>query len=187
VGWFPLAPREVYVPSYRASPRYVREVNVTHVTNVTTITAIVNNRHGEADRRDFANRRFEHAVTFVPSEVMTRRQPVAPAAARFRNDPQVRAFVAEGRPAPVLTAPPVAAPPVATRGRRVRPPPPPFVGRPRLRRSPGRDADPDVPRRAGEAGRRRARVSDPDGRKARVPSPAVSSRDVRSPPVATAE
>jgi hypothetical protein len=80
VGWFPLAPHEVYVPSYRASTRYVREVNVTHVTNVTTITTIVNNRHGEADRRDFANRHFEHAVTFVPADVMTRRQPVGPRA-----------------------------------------------------------------------------------------------------------
>jgi hypothetical protein len=79
VGWFPLAPREVYVPSYRASPRYVQQVNVTHVTNVTNITTIVNNRNGEADRRDFANRKYAHAVTFVPADVMTRRQPVAPA------------------------------------------------------------------------------------------------------------
>ena len=131
VGWFPLAPREVYVPSYRVSPRYVREVNVTHVTNVTTITTIVNNRHGEADRRDFANRRFEHAVTVVPADVMTRRQPVAPAAAQLRNDPQVREFVREGRPAPVLNAPPVAAPPVVARAPDARPAPrPPFAGRP---------------------------------------------------------
>ena len=86
------------MPSYRASPRYVREVNITHVTNVTNITTIVNNRNGEADRRDFANRKFPHAVTFVPADVMTRRQPVGPAAARFRNDPQVRALVAERGP-----------------------------------------------------------------------------------------
>jgi len=131
VGWFPLAPREVYVPSYRASQRYVRDVNLTHVTNVTTITTIVNNRHGEADRRDFANRRYANAVTFVPSDVMTRRQPVAPAAARFRNDPQARAFVNEGRPAPVLTAPPVAAPPLVARAAESRAAPrPPFAGRP---------------------------------------------------------
>ena len=31
VGWFPLAPREVYVPGYRTSPTYVRQINVTHV------------------------------------------------------------------------------------------------------------------------------------------------------------
>jgi hypothetical protein len=131
VGWFPLAPHEVYVPSYRASERYVRQVNFTHVTNVTTITTIVNNRHGEADRRDFANRHFEHAVTFVPADVMTRRQPVAPAAARLRNDPQVRDFVREGRPAPVLKAPPVATPSTVARAAEVRPaPPPPVSGRP---------------------------------------------------------
>ncbi|MEO8808425.1 MAG: DUF6600 domain-containing protein, partial [Burkholderiaceae bacterium] len=35
VGWFPLAPREVYVPGYRVSPRYVQNINITHVTNVT--------------------------------------------------------------------------------------------------------------------------------------------------------
>ncbi|MDB5364505.1 MAG: branched-chain amino acid transporter substrate-binding protein, partial [Rhodospirillales bacterium] len=37
VGWVPLAPREPYRPWYRASPRYLRAVNVTHVTNVTVI------------------------------------------------------------------------------------------------------------------------------------------------------
>ena len=119
VGWFPLAPREVYVPAYRASPRYVQQVNITHVTNVTNITTIVNNRNGEADRRDFANRKYAQAVTFVPADVMTRRQPVAPAAARMRNDPQVRALVADNaQPAPVLTAPPVTAPPVRRARRR---------------------------------------------------------------------
>jgi len=30
VGWFPLGPREVYVPSYRASRGYVNNVNVTN-------------------------------------------------------------------------------------------------------------------------------------------------------------
>jgi len=32
VGWFPLAPHEVYVPSYRCSPKHVHNVNITHVT-----------------------------------------------------------------------------------------------------------------------------------------------------------
>jgi len=40
----PLGPREVYVPTYRASPRYVQNVNVTNttvnVTNVTTCTTM---------------------------------------------------------------------------------------------------------------------------------------------------
>ena len=34
VGWFPLGPREVYVPAYHVSPTYVRNVNVTNATNI---------------------------------------------------------------------------------------------------------------------------------------------------------
>jgi len=129
VGWFPLGPREVYVPSYRSSPRYLRDINVTHVSNAATVTAIASNRNGEADRREFANRKYAHAVTFVPAEVMMRREPVAPAAARLRSDPQLRAFVADARPAEVLTSAPVNAPaaPRSTQGRT--PPRPPFEGR----------------------------------------------------------
>lgn len=40
VGWFPLAPNEPWVPGYRVSPTYVRNVNVTNVTNVTNITNV---------------------------------------------------------------------------------------------------------------------------------------------------
>ena len=40
VAWFPLGPREVYVPAYRVSPAYVRQVNITHVTNITTVTNV---------------------------------------------------------------------------------------------------------------------------------------------------
>ena len=131
VGWFPLAPREVYVPSYRSSPDYVRNVNVTHVTNITQITTIVNNRNGEGDRRDFANRRFPGAVTVVPTSVVVGREAVGPSAAQFRNNPQVRALVAEVRPGAAMTQAPVMAPTAP-----VRPPegrgfaPAPFEGRP---------------------------------------------------------
>jgi hypothetical protein len=49
IGWFPLGPREVYVPSYRASPRYVNRVNVTNTTitniNVTNIYNTTNVRY----------------------------------------------------------------------------------------------------------------------------------------------
>ena len=131
VGWFPLAPREVYVPSYRTSTTYVRNVNVTQVTNITNITTIVNNRNGEADRRDFANRRFPNAVTVVPASVMTGRQQVAPAAAQYRDNPQVRAFISDARPASVAIAPPVAAPvaPLVRAGDNRPAPRPPFEGR----------------------------------------------------------
>ncbi|HKX42226.1 MAG TPA: DUF6600 domain-containing protein, partial [Burkholderiaceae bacterium] len=109
VGWFPLAPREVYVPSYRASPRYVQNVNITHVTNVTVINNIYRNPQAP---RDFANRRLPDALTVVPTSVMTARQPVAPAASKFRDAPGVREIANKPTP-PIVVAPPVAAPVVA--------------------------------------------------------------------------
>ena len=111
VGWFPLAPREVYVPSYRTSPAYVRDVNITQVTNITIINNTINNTNGYADRRQFQNRGLPNAVTVVPASVMTGRQQVGPPAAQWRNNPQVRAIVADSRPGPAMNAPPVATPP----------------------------------------------------------------------------
>jgi len=199
VGWFPLAPREVYVPSYRHSPRYVRDVNYTHVTNVTNITTIVNNRNGEADRRDFANRKFPHAVTIVPSDVMLRRQPVAPVAARLRNDPQVRSLVADASPAPVVIAPPVTAPAAAPRPPQGRPPPrPPFEARapggaPRVGEAPRPDGNRAGGRPDGGTGARgefarpgpRPEVAAPAARP-EVAAPGVRPEAV-APPVARQE
>lgn len=115
VGWVPLAPREVYVPSYRVSPGYVRNVNVTHVTNITNITTIVNNPQQAVADRDFRNRKFPHAVTVVPASTLTSRQPVAPVAAQWRDTPAVRDFVTQPPRAAVVAAPPVATPPPAAR------------------------------------------------------------------------
>ncbi len=123
VGWLPLAPREVYVPGYRASSRYVQNVNITNVTNVTVINNVYNNPQGP---REFENRRAPRGVTVVPANVMAERRPVAPAAAEFRQSPAAREFVnAPGRQTALLS-PQVAAPVVVTRNpdpRAVRPPP----------------------------------------------------------------
>ncbi len=103
VGWFPLAPREVYVPSYYHSPRYIREVNVTHVTNISNVTVY---NQPNAPQRDFSNRKFPHAVTVVPATVMTQRQPVAPAAAQWRERREHSDLIREvTRSTPQITAP----------------------------------------------------------------------------------
>jgi hypothetical protein len=164
VGWFPLAPHEVYVPSYRTSPRYVREINITHVTNVTNITTIVNNVNGAGDRREFANRKYPNAVTVVPAGVLTARQPVGPAAAQFRGNPQVRALVADGRTGSALTAAPVATPAARPRspdgqGPIVRPP---FQGR-----APGL---PPAPRAGTNEGRPALDLRRPDSRAGERPN-----------------
>ena len=125
VGWVPLAPHEVYVPAFRAAPRYVREVNVTHVTNVTNITTIINR-----PPREYANWRAPHAVTVVPASVIERREPVGPQAARARELPAVRAFVQAPPPRPVAAmTPPVPVPAPVQRPDARAPAPPGFAAR----------------------------------------------------------
>lgn len=82
VGWFPLAPREIYLPSYRYSSSYVREINVTHVTNVIEITRV------ERDRRHarYAYRDHRNAVTLVRGDVLRESRPVFRDAKRLDDD-----------------------------------------------------------------------------------------------------
>jgi hypothetical protein len=75
VGWFPLAPREVYVPAYRVSPTYIKQVNVTHVTNITNVTYVNGNPAARADTR-YRNRDIRHAVTALPGEHFKKRTAI---------------------------------------------------------------------------------------------------------------
>ena len=64
VGWFPLGPREVYVPTYRTSPGYVNRVNVSNTTvNNITITNVYNNTENTNIR--YSNKNVRGAVTAV--------------------------------------------------------------------------------------------------------------------------
>ena len=71
VAWFPLAPREVYRPSYRASPTYITNINVTN----TTLDR--NQIPREGHRGEYANRRVGGAVTAVPVSAFVHAQPVS--------------------------------------------------------------------------------------------------------------
>ncbi len=75
VSWFPLGPREVYVPGYHVSDRYVRTINVTNTTivNQTYITNVYENR---ATNVRYVNATVPGAVTSVPRNVFTSAQPV---------------------------------------------------------------------------------------------------------------
>ena len=70
-AWVPLAPGEPYVPPYRVSNAYIRNINVTNVTNSVTV---INNRPPPSA---FLDRR---AATMVPAAVLARSQPVQAAA-----------------------------------------------------------------------------------------------------------
>jgi hypothetical protein len=132
VAWFPLGPREVYVPGYRVSPVYVAAINRPQV-NVTNVTVNVTNV-------TYVNRTVPNAVTAVPREAFVRAQPIAKvavavppaslqAAAVLGTAPSVQpqgrvSVVGQARPAP---APPAAAVQrqVVTRTPRVAAPVPP--------------------------------------------------------------
>jgi hypothetical protein len=88
VAWFPLGPREVYVPSYRTSERYVQRVNVTNTTvNVVNVTNVYNNVN-------VTNIKYMHqnnvgAVTAVSHDTFVNARPVAASTVRV-NEQQIR-------------------------------------------------------------------------------------------------
>ena len=75
LGWVPLGPDEVYVPSYRHSPRYVRNVNITNVRNETTIINVVNKK----TVINVNNYRNYRGATSASRDVMARGRAVGPA------------------------------------------------------------------------------------------------------------
>ena len=97
VGWFPLGWRDPYIPSYRASPTYVRNVNVTHVTNVTNITNMYNNP-AAANRVNFANRNNPDAVTVVSRQAFASARPVAQSTVRVAPTELAKAEVVQAKP-----------------------------------------------------------------------------------------
>jgi hypothetical protein len=84
VGWFPLGPREVYVPSYRVSRGYVNRVNISNTNvNVTNITNVYNttiiNKTTNITNVTYVNRNIRGAVTAVPQRTFVGAQSVAKA------------------------------------------------------------------------------------------------------------
>ncbi len=79
VAWFALGPRDVYRPSYRASPSYVTNVNVSNtVINRTEINRVVNITN--VSNVNYANRQVPGAVTAVPTQAFVHAQSVRQAA-----------------------------------------------------------------------------------------------------------
>jgi hypothetical protein len=75
VGWFPLGPREVYVPWYRHTPRYVRHVNVSNTVIVNNIN--VTNVYGRPGQRPrYVNSGVANAVTAVTRDHFVGGRPV---------------------------------------------------------------------------------------------------------------
>ena len=110
VAWFPLGPRDVYVPGYRCSPRYVQNINVTNtrVISVTQVTNVYNTVYVRRDTRivnNYTYARNNVAVTAVSRETFVNARPVSRGMVRVTPDQIQRARVVETTPvAPVRTS-----------------------------------------------------------------------------------
>ncbi|MDE2137841.1 MAG: hypothetical protein KGJ68_10425, partial [Gammaproteobacteria bacterium] len=75
VGWFPLAPHEVYAPAYPVSEAYVRNVNLANTT-IANSGAILDIYHDRVPGMRYRNG-TAGAITQVPQSVFTSAQRVA--------------------------------------------------------------------------------------------------------------
>ncbi len=142
VGWFPLGPREVYVPSYPVSRTYVNNVNITNTTVNTTVVNnyynnVVVNKNVNVTNVTYVNQSVPGAVTATSTQTFTSGQSVhnnvmrvneremasAPVVAATPPMPPTRQSV-EGAGRPAAARPPA---PVVTREvvAKTAPPPPP--------------------------------------------------------------
>jgi len=96
IGWFPLAPGEVFVPAYHVSPIYVRHVNEMNVSVVTL------NRINTMDvtRVHYVNREAPRGFTVVSRETFIGARPVAREVIEAPHE--------HWRDRPVAAAPPIA-------------------------------------------------------------------------------
>jgi hypothetical protein len=104
VAWFPLGPRDVWVPGYRCSPRYFQTVNITN-TRVVTVAQVTNVYNTVIINRNVTVNRYTYerntvAITAVSRETFVNARPV--------NAAIVHVNAAELQQARVVNAAPMA-------------------------------------------------------------------------------
>ncbi len=133
VAWFPLGPRDVFVPSYHVSPRYVENINVTNTTVINR--TYVNNYYTNVQTNNvsvtnvrYTNQAAPGAVTVVSRDTFVNARPVAAATIRATPQQLASAHVSAGAPlapsrasvtGPGKVAPASARPPAALAARPV--------------------------------------------------------------------
>lgn len=96
VGWFPLAPHEVYVPGYWHTPRYIRSVNVAN-TVIYNQTNITNMYAGRQYPRGYRNGSLADAITLARREAFVSGRSLGGQRIRL-NDRDVREWRHDARP-----------------------------------------------------------------------------------------
>ena len=82
VAWFALGPREVYVPSYHVSERYVNNINVSNTSVTTTMVTntyntTVINKNVTVTNITYVNQHVQGAVAATTAQAFTSAQPVS--------------------------------------------------------------------------------------------------------------
>ena len=113
-AWFPLGPREAYIPSYHHDDAYLRQVNITNIRNVTNINTIINVQN--INQVNYVNR--TRGITAVPTDAFRSGNPVARTAVKVAPEVAGRgSIISHPTAAPVARAAlggrPAAAPPPA--------------------------------------------------------------------------
>jgi len=192
VGWFPLGPREVFVPWYHTSRVYVNNVNI---TNTRVSVNQVNTVYGGAHVA-YANQHVANSVTVVSHDTFVNARPAAQGmvkvdAKQLAEAPVVHNIAAQPTRASVIGAghPAAARPPATVVNRSVvgtREPTPrtPFEERQSATNvraeTPGKPASPRMEEQ-GTAPREQPSSTDNRAAAPNVPRPGVAPR----PPVAT--
>jgi hypothetical protein len=97
VAWFPLGPHEVYVPTYPASPTYVRNINISNTTvSGAYVTDVYNHT---AANIHYVNRNAPGAITAVSQSAFTTAQSAARNAVRLSANEIAAASVSATAPA----------------------------------------------------------------------------------------
>jgi hypothetical protein len=109
VAWFPLGPRDVFVPAYRASPRYFTNINVTNtrVVKVTEVTNVYTNVYVNHVTvvNNYTYARNQVAVTAVSRDTFVNARPVVSARVNVSAEQIQNAHAVDARPiAPTRTS-----------------------------------------------------------------------------------
>ncbi len=108
VGWFPLAPREVYYPAYPCTPTYLQRINLTHVHSHAAIRP--HDGWAPSAPRRYHHASTPHAVTLVPEGVLAGGRQITPRIAMARDSTVMGAL-------PMGDSPTMHAPPRPVPGR----------------------------------------------------------------------
>ena len=133
VAWFPLAPREIYQPSYVVSRGYFENINRSNtiINNTVINNTVINNTYNNSNVTNvvYVNRSVPGAVIAVPTTAFVQSQPVGRAAVQVSQ-----AMIAS---APVAAVPRIAPSAQSVRGGAVESsaPPPSMFDRPVVARS----------------------------------------------------